>query len=205
VSSHKGQDIGVTRHGQDVGQGSGRQSQGVKGHGQEIQEHKGEIGERSVGERMGPHGGLMRDFGLLSSLFDFDRFLLRPPPPGVCTICEPGATSVGNLRMDVIEGEHDYRLVMDTPGVKKEDIHIDLQEDGFLTVMAERSHNYEQQGGQYHRVERSFGKLTRSMKLPATVDKENISANYENGCLQVVLPKRDPQQIEKSRRRIGVQ
>ena len=91
-------------------------------------------------------------------------------------------------RADILEGEQEYRIVMDLPGVKNGDLDISL-ENQLLTVKARRELDVPE-GFESRRHERAaqttFG---RSFSLSNAVDAENISARLEDGVLQLVLPK----------------
>ena len=93
-------------------------------------------------------------------------------------------TPVVNTR----EGEFAYHVEVDLPGVKKDDISIDVS-DGVLTITGERSHKKEVKEEDYYKLESSYGKFQRSFTLPSGVDSENISAATDNGVLEVVVPK----------------
>lgn len=86
------------------------------------------------------------------------------------------------------EGEFAYHIEVDLPGVKKEDIHIDLKENQII-ISGERSFKEERQEKDYYKVESSYGKFQRSFALPENVDVENIEASCADGVLEVVLPK----------------
>lgn len=101
-------------------------------------------------------------------------------------------------RTDLIETDDDYRIDLDVPGMSKDDLKINYQ-DNKLTVSGERTINHSDENEEYVRVERSFGQFHRSFTLPRTVDASNISASYENGVLSVRVPKTEtvkPRQIE---------
>ena len=93
-------------------------------------------------------------------------------------------TPVVNTR----EGEFAYHVDTDLPGVKKEDIKIDIK-DNILTISGERNHKEEVKEEDYHRIETSFGKFERSFTLPNGTDSENITASSKDGVLEVVIPK----------------
>ena len=95
-----------------------------------------------------------------------------------------GFTPVVNTR----EGEYAYHVDADLPGVKKEDIKIDVK-DNVITISGERNHKEEVNEKDYHRVETSFGKFERSFTLPKGADSENITASNKDGVLEVVIPK----------------
>lgn len=86
------------------------------------------------------------------------------------------------------EGEFAYHVEVDLPGIKKEDIQIDVK-DNQLIVSGERTFKEERQEKDYYKVESSYGKFQRSFTLPDNVDVENIEASSENGVLEVTLPK----------------
>ncbi len=86
------------------------------------------------------------------------------------------------------EGEYAYHVEVDLPGVKKEDIHVDLK-DGVLTISGERKNKKEVKKKDYYKMESSYGKFQRSFTLPENTDAENIEANSQDGVLEVVIPK----------------
>jgi HSP20 family protein len=84
------------------------------------------------------------------------------------------------------------------PGLKREDIDLRV-ENNTLTLKGERKREAEVKDEQYHRVERVHGVFVRSFSLPATVDANNVGAEYRDGILTVVLPMREeakPRQIQ---------
>lgn len=87
------------------------------------------------------------------------------------------------------EGDH-YLLEADLPGFHKEDIHLDLG-DNTLTIQAQRHSNVEKkEKHQVVRVERSYGSYCRSFDLTG-IDTDGITAKYDNGVLQLCLPKKE--------------
>ncbi|MCT7521753.1 Hsp20/alpha crystallin family protein [Aliarcobacter cryaerophilus] len=86
------------------------------------------------------------------------------------------------------EGEFAYHVDVDLPGVKKEDIKIDLNK-GILTISGERKTKEEVKQEDYYKIETYFGKFSRSFTLPDNVDIENIEAKSDNGVLEIVIPK----------------
>lgn len=80
-------------------------------------------------------------------------------------------------------------IKMDVPGMKKDEIKIQIDEDGNLSLTGERQRVEEKKEANYHRTERSFGKFTRQFKLPPNVNKDSISAEVKDGVLTVTLPK----------------
>jgi HSP20 family protein len=92
--------------------------------------------------------------------------------------------------VDIAETDNDLVLTADIPGVRMEDIHIEI-EDGTLTLSGSREFQAEDGKGGYHRIERSYGKFQRAFSLPDSVDAEKVSAAYKEGVLRVVLPKKE--------------
>ncbi len=102
-------------------------------------------------------------------------------------------------RMDIYEADDKYVLSLDLPGVKSEDVQIEL-DDNNLVIHGTRQGIQELQRERYHRVERVFGEFRRSVRLPRGVDREQISADYRDGVLSVTLPKNR----EKAARKIQI-
>lgn len=86
------------------------------------------------------------------------------------------------------EGEFAYHIDIDLPGVKKEDITIDVTGNR-LTMSGERHHKTEVKEKDYRRIESSFGKFERSFTLPDDADAESITAANKDGVLEVIIPK----------------
>jgi len=99
--------------------------------------------------------------------------------------------------MDLLERENEYVLRVDLPGVKPEDVKVELQND-VLTISGERHAEHEERKEGAYRLERGYGRFTRSLTLPEGVDPAKIAARLENGVLEVIVPKpeeRKPQRI----------
>lgn len=101
-------------------------------------------------------------------------------------------------RTDLVETEDAYRIHLDVPGVSKDDLTINYQDDQ-LTVSGERTSDDPGENAEYVRVERTFGHFYRAFTLPSTVKAEEINAEYDNGVLTIHVPKSEtvkPRQIE---------
>ena len=99
--------------------------------------------------------------------------------------------------MDLVESGEHFVLRADLPGMTEEDIEIEL-EDGTLTVSGERKLEHEERQEGFHRVERSFGEFSRSLTLPKGVDADAVSARFDRGVLEILIPKpeaRKPRRI----------
>jgi HSP20 family protein len=94
--------------------------------------------------------------------------------------------------MDVMEDENQIVVKTDLPGVKREDIQIDLTEDT-LEISAESSKESEEEGEEegvvYHRKERRYSSAARTLILPAKVKLGEVTAKFDNGVLTVTMPK----------------
>ena len=99
--------------------------------------------------------------------------------------------------VDIYEHEGNIVLTAELPGVDPKEVDIRV-ENNILTLRGERKWNDDVQRESYHRVERAYGTFTRSFTLPNVVDTEKIKADYKEGMLKLVLPKREeakPKQI----------
>jgi HSP20 family protein len=92
--------------------------------------------------------------------------------------------------VDIHEEKERLVITAELPGFKENEISI-TTENGMLTISGERKFEKEENGKNYHGVERSYGRFARSFSLPNNVDREKIQARFENGLLSVDLPKRE--------------
>jgi len=90
--------------------------------------------------------------------------------------------------MNIFDTNDEIVLVAEVPGVKKEDIHLTL-DNGLLTVSGERKNAATPDGAEWLRNEIRTGNFSRVVELPRLVNAERISAELSNGILRVVLPK----------------
>jgi HSP20 family protein len=100
--------------------------------------------------------------------------------------------------MDLVETDDHYMLKADLPGMKPEDVAIEFN-DGTLTISGERKAEYERKEKGFFRLERSFGRFSRSLTLPEGIDPDKIAAEFRDGVLEVTIPKpeeRKPRRIE---------
>ncbi|MFZ0087983.1 MAG: Hsp20/alpha crystallin family protein [Solirubrobacteraceae bacterium] len=102
--------------------------------------------------------------------------------------------------MDLVETEGSFVLRADLPGLSESDVNIEL-DDNVLTISGERKAEHEERAAGYYRVERSFGSFRRSLTLPEGVDPESVRASFDNGVLEVTVPKpeqRTPRKVQIS-------
>jgi HSP20 family protein len=91
-------------------------------------------------------------------------------------------------KVDILENEKGYEINVAVPGLSKEDFKIDLN-DNFLTVSGERKFSKEKKENNLHVVETQYGNFSRSFALPENVDASKINATYNNGILEITIPK----------------
>ena len=89
---------------------------------------------------------------------------------------------------NVAETEKGYEVTVDLPGVKPEEVTLEMR-DGELWITGEKKEEKEEKGKTFHRVERTFGRFQRVVPLPAAVAEDRIEATCKDGVLKVVLPK----------------
>lgn len=102
--------------------------------------------------------------------------------------------------LDVWETETELVYAFDLPGIAEEAISIEAQDDT-LTVTAAREKTTEESGDRFYRFERRYGTFSRAVGLPAGVDDAKIAATYENGVLEVRVPK--PEEAKPRRIQLG--
>jgi HSP20 family protein len=99
---------------------------------------------------------------------------------------------------DIFETPKEIFLKMELPGVKKEFVNVSV-ENNVLMIHGERKFEEEVKREEFHRVERSYGEFLRTFTLPAYVEPNKITAEFKEGLLTLILPKREeakPKQIE---------
>jgi HSP20 family protein len=100
--------------------------------------------------------------------------------------------------VDIKETQGEYMVTAEVPGIKKEDIHIEVA-DNLLTIKGERKFEKEEKNESYHRVERSYGTFSRAFTLPTSVKADGIEAKFHDGLLTIRIPKAEekvPKKIE---------
>jgi len=98
--------------------------------------------------------------------------------------------------MDLVETGEDFVLRADLPGMTEKDLNIEL-EDNVLAISGERKSEHEERNEGYYRVERASGTFRRSLTLPEGVDPEKVRASFDNGVLEVRVPKPEERKPRK--------
>ena len=129
----------------------------------------------------------MRYYPVFDNLFD-DFF----------TADSQGTSSV--MKTDIVEKDGNYELSIEVPGVKKEDIQMELKH-GYLKVTASHNTNKEDKDkeGRIIRQERVSGSYSRSFYVGNDVRTEDVKASFNNGELVVTVPKEAPKKIEENK------
>ena len=103
--------------------------------------------------------------------------------------------------MDLVETDDHFVLRADLPGMSQDDVNIEL-EDTTLTISGERKAEHEDRQEGYYRVERAFGGFSRSLTLPRGIDASAVTADFNDGVLEVRIPK--PEERKPRKISIGV-
>ena len=122
---------------------------------------------------------------LFDDLFDNFQYPARPQR----SVKNP---ELGVMKTDIKESETGYDLAVELPGLKKEDMKIELK-DGYMTISAEskREDSEKDDKGNFIRCERYYGKSSRSFYVGEAVTQEDIKAKYEDGILKISVPKKE--------------
>jgi HSP20 family protein len=91
---------------------------------------------------------------------------------------------------DVLETKDEIVIKAELPGIEEKDVEIQI-ENGVLTIQGERKAEKETEDKGFRRVERAYGSFFRSFTLPPNVEAEKIAANFNNGLLEVHMPKKE--------------
>lgn len=95
------------------------------------------------------------------------------------------------LEVDLVETENEFQIYADLPGVEEKDLDISI-ENNHLVIKGHREKKHEVKNSTEHRIERSYGTVQRSIRLPPNADQSSCQANLENGVLKVSLTKTAP-------------
>ena len=130
--------------------------------------------------KTGPFGLLQQMTSELDRMFD-DPWTFRWPAAPLVD------SAIWSPKVDVFEKDHRLITRVDLPGVKKEDVTVEVKH-GQLTLSGERKSETEEKNKNMYRCEREYGSFHRAVPLPAGVKPEDVSATFVNGVLEVSLP-----------------
>jgi HSP20 family protein len=138
------------------------------------------------------------EIGILNEM---DRLLeeFRSGFEGSPAIPRPfGAQTLRTPAVDLVDAGSDFRLMVEMPGIKREDVNIEVGEKD-VQISAETKQEEEGGGGGYIRRERRYSKIYRRIPLPDGIRTDSTSAEIKDGLLTIILPKISPQE-RKSRK-----
>ena len=136
--------------------------------------------------RFKPFGSELTRFDPFWNMDDvFSRFMMRPP-----SLFREGVEIEPQIKMDVKEADGKYLVNAEIPGVNKEDIHVTI-DGNRVSISAEvRQKKEAKEGERTVCCERSYGMASRSFTLADEVDQSQVQAKYNNGMLELTLPKK---------------
>ncbi|KAL2248859.1 17.3 kDa class I heat shock protein-like [Sesamum indicum] len=104
--------------------------------------------------------------------------------------------AIANARIDWKETPETHVFKVDVPGLKKEEVKVEVEDGRILQISGERSKEQEEKNEKWHRVERSSGKFLRRFRLPENAKLDQVKAAMENGVLTVTVPKEEVKKPE---------
>ena len=131
--------------------------------------------------------------GRRSNTYDPFSLDIWDPFEGMSSLTSGGGetAALANIRMDWKENPEAHVIKADLPGLRKEEVKVEVEDGRVLQISGERSREQEESGDKWHRVERSSGRFMRRFRLPENAKMEEIQAKMENGVLTVVVPKQE--------------
>ncbi|KAG6631340.1 18.2 kDa class I heat shock protein-like [Carya illinoinensis] len=105
--------------------------------------------------------------------------------------CGRETSTFTNIRIDWKETPEAHLVKADLPGLKKEEVKVEVEDGRVLQISGERNSVNEDKNDTWHRLERSSGKFLRSLRLPENAKMNQIKAAMENGVLTVTIPKEE--------------
>nr|XP_023916616.1 17.5 kDa class I heat shock protein-like [Quercus suber]POF05351.1 17.5 kda class i heat shock protein [Quercus suber] len=127
--------------------------------------------------------------GQRSNIFDPFSLTVWDPFKDFPTQFSKENSAFVNTRIDWKETPEAHVLKADLPGLNKEEVKVEVEDDRVVRISGERKIEKEDKNDTWHRVERSSGKFVRSFRLPENVKMDQIKAAMENGVLTVTVPK----------------
>ncbi|MFL6195052.1 MAG: Hsp20/alpha crystallin family protein [Thermoanaerobaculia bacterium] len=161
---------------------------------------------------MGPAALLGDPFGMMRSMMDqmdrlFGDFMPfggprqanLPSPREASGMAQSAMQGFWYPQVEVSEREGNLVVCADLPGLRKEDVHLEVHDD-YLVLEGERRQESEQNQGGVYRTERSYGRFYRTIPLPDGVNPEQVRANFKDGVLEVTVPMPNREQQQRGRR-----
>jgi HSP20 family protein len=100
--------------------------------------------------------------------------------------------------LNILEKENGFRVELSAPGMSKEDLKVDINKENQLVISAEKKNESKEKQEHYLRKEFGHATFVKVLRLPDDVDKEAVTASYDNGILSVEIPRRIKESIEET-------
>jgi len=100
-------------------------------------------------------------------------------------------------KVDIYEADKKYNVVLELPGLNKEDVTISINEENVLIVKGEKKSESDLDQRTFHRYERAFGTFERKFTLPENVDRDDIKAKFDNGLLNIEIAQKEPEKPQE--------
>ena len=136
---------------------------------------------------------------------EFDRFFNEPGWAGLhwpTLRFGRGEEAAWNPGVDIFEKDNRLFTKVDLPGLKKEDIRVEVT-DGYLTITGERKREEEEKKEEFYRCEREYGTFYRAVPLPEGTKLEDVRASFADGVLEVSVPL--PVKVEQATRKVAIE
>jgi len=101
-------------------------------------------------------------------------------------------------QVDIRETDKEYRISAELPGMEEKDIDVTLSE-GMVTIRGEKKEEKKEEGEDFHLMERSYGSICRSFRVPEEAELDKIDASFENGLLNVIIPKTEKPVVKEKK------
>ncbi|KAG2655709.1 hypothetical protein PVAP13_1KG032500 [Panicum virgatum] len=108
---------------------------------------------------------------------------------GGAEVVEPGLPTFATASMDWKETPTAHVFMADLPGVRRDEVKVEVEEEKVLKISGQRQRAAEDKGDRWHRVERSSERFVRTVRLPPNANTDTVHATLENGVLTVTVPK----------------
>jgi len=156
---------------------------------------QGQVSRMDAWPSFSPFGTMRRLFDDMNRMFEGFGF---PTPERF----NPWTTSEAfSPHMDVFERNGKFVISADLPGLDKDDVKVEVTEDGVI-IEGERKYEHEEREEGVYRSERGYGQFRRQIPLPQGVKTDTATANFKNGVLEITI---EAPQLAKNRRRIQIQ
>ena len=104
--------------------------------------------------------------------------------------------------VDINEDKDNLYFIAELPGLSSDDVKLTVS-DGVLTIRGEKNREEEHHDRNFYRMERSYGEFVRQFTLPEDVKEDDIEADFNNGVLEIVVPKKEPSKPNEREVKIG--